>query len=160
MLLEEWGKEEDEDTPTATSRCISLCLKGSMRSDYMSAPTIACTTHFWSIRWKDAPPSRIDCRDTGSWDADRFQMKSWNWIRRLLAWVVVYDMIADFWVFWLLFAFSHRCWAPLATFFFLTKTTRLKKYFNVPGQSNSSFPLPLGTFCLSSLLCPLTLSFQ
>lgn len=54
----------------------SLRLKGSMRSDYMSVPTIACTTHFWSIRWKDAPPSRIDCRDTGSWDADRFQMKS------------------------------------------------------------------------------------
>lgn len=54
----------------------SLRLKWSMRSDYMSVPTIACTTHFWSIRRKDAPPSRIDCRDTGSWGADRFQMKS------------------------------------------------------------------------------------
>lgn len=54
----------------------SLRLKWSMRSDYMSVPTIACTTYFWSIRWKDAPPSRIDCRDTGSWGADRFQMKS------------------------------------------------------------------------------------
>lgn len=37
----------------------SLRLKESMKSDYISVPTIACTTHFWSIRWKDAPPSRF-----------------------------------------------------------------------------------------------------
>ena len=30
----------------------SLRLKGSMRSDYMSVPTIACTTHFWSGRMR------------------------------------------------------------------------------------------------------------
>ncbi|KAK4419459.1 hypothetical protein Salat_2358800 [Sesamum alatum] len=30
----------------------SLRLKGSMRSDYMSVPTIACTTNFWSGRMR------------------------------------------------------------------------------------------------------------
>lgn len=31
MLLEEWGKEEDEDTPTETCRCISLSNSSLLR---------------------------------------------------------------------------------------------------------------------------------
>lgn len=44
MLLEEWGKEEDEDTPTATCRCISH-TPGESPSD-MIADIVAATTEF------------------------------------------------------------------------------------------------------------------
>lgn len=44
MLLEEWGKEEDEDTPTATCRCLSH-TPGESPSD-MIADIVAATTEF------------------------------------------------------------------------------------------------------------------